>query len=197
MFSSCDKYYLQDTYTLTPEELQYLSYAEDDQVVFSNSGTGEKLIFTTSPTSTEMVEIPLGINTNKYYLYEKKQQVLTSQVVTMGFVLEADRNYQKEASLDFFWDTGIADFPQAIESGFYVPIDSNIRYFKLSYCGSMMVQQHLYHDVYRGDFSMWAYPGDTTAIPVGAVYPLHYYFCLPDGMIRFDMSDSTSWELNR
>ncbi len=194
-FSSCYKSELVATYTLTPEELQYLSYSEGQQVVYTNSVNGELLAFTAEPATSEMIKIPEGINTNMYYLFEQRIQFLIASDAALRFNLESDRKYQTKAKMEFSWDTGIENYPRTIGSSFYIPIDSTDRFFNLTYYDSLMVQQDLYRDVYRGIFSLFASPGDTTPIPESAVYPLSYYYCLPYGMIRFDMSDSTSWEL--
>jgi len=197
MLLSCGKNYLEATYMLTPEELQYLPYSDGQQMVYSNSVNGELLAFMAEPATSEMIKIPEGINTNKYYLFEKQRQVLTSQDISMGFNLEADKSYSRKANLGFFWNTGIDDFPKSIGGSFYVPIDSTDRYFKLMYYDSLQVRQHMYHNVYQGIFTLSSFPGDTSTIPEGIAYPIKYYYCLPYGMIRFDMSDSSSWELDR
>jgi hypothetical protein len=144
-----------------------------------------------------MIKIPEGINTNKYYLFEQRIQFLIASNVKLRFKMTADREYQSKAEMGFGWSPGTEVFLPIAGCLLDIPIDSTDRYYQLTYYDSLQVHQHMYHNVYRGIFALSSSIADTTSYPVGVAYPLKYYYCLPYGMIRFDMSDSSSWELDR
>lgn len=198
IITSCYKSELEATYNITPEEQQYIPFSGGEKVVYVNSGSATELVLTAEPIVDKMLESPSGINTNKYFHYQTIQLVLSGAGIDLEYNLSAiDKKYQYKTKLLINWHTGLEDFPANISSAFDVPVDSADRFYKLVYYDSLMVHQHVYHDVYRGDFTLTYSPGDTTPIPEGSFYPINYYFVLPEGIIKFDLSDSTSWELDR
>lgn len=196
--TSCNKNNLEATYEITPEEQQYIPYTEGEKVVYINSGNGAELVLTAAPMINKFAESPSGVTTNRYFRYETSQLVLSGSGIDLEYNLSAiHKKYHDKTKLVLYWQTGIEDFPALISGGFDVPIDSADRFYKLVYYDSLMVHQHLYQDVYRGTFSLNYPPGDTTPVPVGSVFPINFYYSLPQGIIKFDLSDSTSWELDR
>jgi len=190
---------MEGNYTLTPTDKAYIPFQGGEKVVYTHSENGEEMVFNASTLIDETYEVISPANSNNYYQYEIQYIVLEGTDIDLNYSVSADyKRIQNKAVLAIEWYEMNVFYSTRIFGRTWVPIDSTDQSYNLVYHDTLTVGDDRYFDVYQGDFIFEYYPfGDTIPVPSGALYPLQYYYTMSDGVIKFMMSDSTSWELKR
>jgi len=196
---SCNKREMEGNYTLTPAENAYIPYQGGEKVVYTHSENGEVMVFYASSLIDETYEIISAANSNNYYQYEIQYIILEGTEVDLNYSISADyKRSQNKAQLAIEWFDMDVFYSTRIFGRTLVPIDSTDQSYRLVYHDTLTVGNKLYQEVYQGEFRFEYYPpGDTVPVPAGALYPLQYYYTQAYGVIKFMLSDSSNWELNR
>ncbi len=196
---SCNKREMEGNYILTPAEKAYIPYKGGEKVVYRNADNGEEMVFNASELIDETYEVISNTNSNNYYQYEIAYIVLNGAEVDLNYSINADyKRTLNKAQFAIEWFDMDVFYTTRIFGKNLVPFDSTDASYNLVYHETLDVYMEPYQDVYQGPFNFEYYPsGDTTPVPTGALYPIEYYYTQTYGVIKFMLSDSTTWELDR
>jgi hypothetical protein len=191
LLSSCTKDHLLREFTLSDDELQYIQILSDKELSFVNSSNGEALVFPAAPISTITSRQLNGVNTQNYYEYQISTLILGSSNITLYISLNSlTELHSNKPYLRIEWYHTVGDFP-GVNGGAYIPMDTSDFLANITLYDSLTVNNKLYHNVYKGQMEIFG--KDTIFEPT--TYPIEYFYNKQYGIIKFNMSDSTSLEL--
>ncbi|MCB2207181.1 MAG: hypothetical protein KQH67_02690 [Bacteroidetes bacterium] len=191
LFYSCNPDYLENSYYLTEEEKEYIPFKGDEKVNFITSDS-DQIVFSATPPVVEIIETPSGVNTKKYYEYETLEINLVSNHIIITYFLSAnDKRYHYKPFFNVSWVNDIDGTP-GVKGGDRVPFDTSDFHSRVVLLDSVSVLDKVYYEVFKGNLEAFMINDSVYEPPV---YPTSYYYKLHYGIIRFDFSDSTSWNL--
>ena len=190
LFSSCSADYLDATYRLTTEEKEYIPFSGGEKISYiSTENHSTELI--SDPINVEIVDMTSGTNTNHFYQYETCETNLVSNNLKIRYFLNSNPKLMGDKPyLTIGWIMDTSEFI-SVQGGARVPMDTSDRFADIVELDSLKVSDKVYFEVFKG--SMYRSTNDTATLSIA--YPVYYYYALHYGVIRFDFSDSTSWEL--
>ena len=191
---SCKKDHLIEAFILTDDELQYIQAFSDKEISFINSSNAEILAFPAAQITFTTRKQLNGVNTQNYYEYQISTLHLSSANITIFLTLNSlTELYHDKPELTIEWGQIDSDSLGAI-GGTYVPMDTNDLGNKLIQYDSLTINSKVYYDVFKGPMRLRIiHDNDTILEP--ATYPIEYFYDKQYGIIKFNMSDSTSLEI--
>lgn len=190
--SSCYPERLEASYYLTDEEKAYIPFKGGERITYIKAGINDPIVFTVNPINAEILEASPGVNTNSYYEYETMEASLLSSNFEISFFLSAnDKYYHYKPRLTINWYNDLDGFP-GVEGHERVPMDTNDYHADVILLDSLQVLDSTYYKVFKGNLRPFVLHDSVYEPPF---YPVSYYYKLHLGVIRFDFSDSTIWQL--
>lgn len=192
---SCKKDYLIEKYVLTEEELQYIPFQGGEKISYYNSANDEVIVLTASTAIKELHKQFDGVNTKNYYEYETLESVITGSEIRITYrVASNGKIYKGKSYLLLYWDCGVEGFPHVF-GGARIPMDTTGFNSKLVLYDSLFVNGNMYFQVFRGNLNLPEHYNDMVLEAIA--YPVQYFYEKQYGIIKFNFSDSTSWELEK
>jgi len=189
---SCYPERLEASYYLTEEEKEYIPFKGDEKVNFITSDNNDQIVFSATPPVVEIIKTPSGVNTKKYYEYETLEINLVSNHIIITYFLSAnDKRYHYKPFFNVSWVNDIDGTP-GVKGGDRVPFDTSDFHSRVVLLDNVSVLDKVYYEVFKGNLEAFVINDSVYEPPL---YPTSYYYKLPYGIIRFDFSDSTIWQL--
>ena len=189
---SCRDDYLIKEELISEDELLYIPFEDGEIVSYINTNTNDVLRFRAESIICKVYKQYDGVNTDRYFEYEICRQKLFSENVLLSLSIDAsNRIYSEKSIYGIYWYKNNNDLSSYCRDETFIPMDTSYFQSRLIQIDSLNVNNKLYYNVFKGKLQNISI--DSLLEP----FPINYFYCLPYGIIRFDLSDSTSLELEK
>lgn len=193
MFASCKKTVddpeLLATYNLTDLEKSFYPYSGNYNPKYITDSV--EIYFDTQRNNSFMINTPVN-SFGDYYQHE----VGLSALINENYVLEYFSTPEVfelgiHSQISGLWSTNNSpDPPNYFQFNFRIPLDSNQVDTSQFMIDSLLVKEKWYKEILSGPV-IYSVPPPI----VDSIYPVRYYYTGNDGVVKFDMSDGSVWEL--